>query len=107
METTHPTRRFPRVPAQATLLYSGGGPSGTAHLCDISHGGIGIRQPSPALTEGSEIPVTVSIGFNRIGPICARVVWSHADRAGLELDWTDPAVQSRLSQALRYLEPLR
>jgi len=52
------------------------------------------------------MPITISIGLNRVGPLSARVVWSNSERAGLEFDWTDPSVERQVSQAIRYLEPL-
>jgi len=99
-------RRFPRFPRACTVLYSSELGSGVAHLCDISNGGLGVTGLSPGVTTGAEIPVTVSMGLNRVGPLAARVVWSRSGRAGLELDWDDPAVACRIAQALRYLEPL-
>jgi len=98
-------RRFPRYLRACRVLYAGPNGAGTAELCDISRGGLGVRQLSNQLAPGACVPVTFAVGLNRVGPFAAHVVWSHEDRAGLELDHDDPAVECRVAQAMRYLEP--
>lgn len=102
MDRFEKARRYARQAVDAMILFSAR-EAGHARLCDISEGGLGIRAPHPAVEPGSRIPITVSVGLNRLGPFVARVVWSHDDRAGLEVDATDPKVRRQLAQALRDL----
>jgi len=101
-ETTPPTatRRFPRLRADAVVLFSCQRSLGRARLRDISLGGLGVVEALPHLRLGDRVPVTVAIGFDRVGPLEANVVWSDGDRAGLELTVQDPHNAERIQIAL-------
>jgi hypothetical protein len=101
-----PSRRFPRMRADAMVLYSGHRDAGRARLHDISEGGLGILDASRPLAPGDHIPLTVAFGLDRVGPLDARVVWSVEGRAGLEFPVTDARSARRVRLAMDLLATL-
>ena len=89
--------------AEAVVLYSAHRDAGRARLHDISVGGLGIVDAAPPLAAGDRIPLTVAFGFDRVGPLDARVVWSSDGRAGLEFPTADGQSDRRVRLAMDLL----
>ena len=103
---TEEHRRFPRIPAQATLLVESLDPNGPESLTrtrSVSRGGVGFLSPAP-LDENTSLRVLISVG-NDVVKARGRVVYCEPAGDGrghevgvefLQIDPQDEAVFLRL-----------